>query len=185
MTTYTAIPNGDIDRDSPVTQPLLTLMRDNPIGIAEGAANAPRVFMRALEGLTAGDEARITPPNPGAVSVTGTPGPSVFTVAFLQYGVVRFKGTFAPASAGFTVRAIRYRGGAGASVVDSLAIASGATVEFVSDIPVLPGDQVDIRADFATGTHNVTVTGLQLCTNGEDYFPVSQFGNIVNSRSAL
>ena len=40
MTTYTAIPNGDIDQDSPVTQPLMTLLRDNPISIAEGGANA-------------------------------------------------------------------------------------------------------------------------------------------------
>ena len=41
MTTYTAIPNTDIDQDSPITQPLMTLLRDNPIAIAEGAANGP------------------------------------------------------------------------------------------------------------------------------------------------
>lgn len=43
MTTYTAIPNGNVDQDSPITQPLMTLMRDNPIAIAEGAAAAPVV----------------------------------------------------------------------------------------------------------------------------------------------
>lgn len=48
MTTYTAIPDGDIDQDSPVTQPLMTLMRDNPIAITEGAADAPRVTPGAL-----------------------------------------------------------------------------------------------------------------------------------------
>lgn len=37
MTTYTAIPNSDIDRDSPITEPLMTLLRDNPIAITEGA----------------------------------------------------------------------------------------------------------------------------------------------------
>lgn len=36
MTTYTTIPNTDIDQDSPITQPLMTALRDNPIAIAEG-----------------------------------------------------------------------------------------------------------------------------------------------------
>ena len=40
MPSYTAIPNSDIDASSPVTESLLTLMRDNPIAIAENAANS-------------------------------------------------------------------------------------------------------------------------------------------------
>lgn len=41
MTTFVAIPNGDIDQDSPVTQELFTALRDNPIAISEGATGAP------------------------------------------------------------------------------------------------------------------------------------------------
>jgi hypothetical protein len=41
MTSYVAIPNGDIDQDSPITQPLMTALRDNPIAIAEGDASVP------------------------------------------------------------------------------------------------------------------------------------------------
>jgi len=41
MTTYTAIPNSSVDTDSPVTQDLMTLLRDNPIAISEGASGAP------------------------------------------------------------------------------------------------------------------------------------------------
>lgn len=42
MTTpYTGLPNGDIDQDSPVTQELLTTLRDDPIAMAEGATGAP------------------------------------------------------------------------------------------------------------------------------------------------
>lgn len=48
MTTYTAIPNGDIDQDSPVNQTLMTLLRDNPIGMFEGATGAPRLEDAAL-----------------------------------------------------------------------------------------------------------------------------------------
>lgn len=48
MTTYTAIPNGDVDQDSPVTQTLMTLLRDNPIAIAEGATGAPKIELAAM-----------------------------------------------------------------------------------------------------------------------------------------
>lgn len=41
MTTYSAIPNSDIDQDSPVTVTLMTHVRDNPIAAAEGATDAP------------------------------------------------------------------------------------------------------------------------------------------------
>lgn len=41
MTTYTAIPGTDIDQDSPITQPLMTLLRDNPISIAEADSTVP------------------------------------------------------------------------------------------------------------------------------------------------
>ncbi|MEO1108256.1 MAG: hypothetical protein AAFX90_10070 [Pseudomonadota bacterium] len=49
MTTYTAIPNDDVDQDSPVNQTLMTLLRDNPIAITEGAAGAPRILDLALD----------------------------------------------------------------------------------------------------------------------------------------
>jgi len=48
MTTFTAIPNSDIDPDSPITTALMTLLRDNPLAIQEGDATAPDVAMAAL-----------------------------------------------------------------------------------------------------------------------------------------
>ncbi|MCP3946314.1 hypothetical protein [Herbaspirillum sp.] len=41
MTSYTTITNGEIDQDSPVTQPLMTAMRDNPLAVAESDPTAP------------------------------------------------------------------------------------------------------------------------------------------------
>lgn len=51
MTTYSTITDGQVDQDSPITQPLMTALRDNPIAIAEGAAGAPKIAesWRALE----------------------------------------------------------------------------------------------------------------------------------------
>lgn len=49
MTTYSTIANSDIDADSPVTTPLLTALRDNPIAITEGSAGAPNIQDAALD----------------------------------------------------------------------------------------------------------------------------------------
>lgn len=48
MTTYTAIANADIDADSPITTSLMTLLRDNPIAITEGASGAPTIATAAI-----------------------------------------------------------------------------------------------------------------------------------------
>jgi hypothetical protein len=41
MTTYLTIADTAIDQDSPVTETLLTSLRDNPIAIGEGSSGAP------------------------------------------------------------------------------------------------------------------------------------------------
>jgi len=43
MTTYTPILNAEVDAESPITDLLLTRLRDNPLAIGEGAASAPRI----------------------------------------------------------------------------------------------------------------------------------------------
>lgn len=53
MTTYTAIPNTDIDVDSPLTTSLFVALRDNPIALAEGDASAPRIEPKAISNITA------------------------------------------------------------------------------------------------------------------------------------
>jgi len=46
--TYTPILNAEVDAESPVTDLLLTRLRDNPIAIAAGNAGAPRVYGLAM-----------------------------------------------------------------------------------------------------------------------------------------
>jgi len=48
MTTYTAIIDSEIDTDSPVTESLMTRIRDNPIAISEGSAGAPKIQNAAI-----------------------------------------------------------------------------------------------------------------------------------------
>ena len=71
MTTYTAIANSAIDQDSPVTQPLMTALRDNPIAITEGASGAPRVQPEALAlYYVSGSATRSTSGSSAVVEVT-------------------------------------------------------------------------------------------------------------------
>ena len=43
MTKYTAIGNSEVDTDSPITESLITRLRDNPLAQFEGAAGAPKI----------------------------------------------------------------------------------------------------------------------------------------------
>lgn len=49
MATYTPIPDGNLDADSPVRDVDMLALRDNPIAIAEGASGAPRIEDAALD----------------------------------------------------------------------------------------------------------------------------------------
>ena len=49
MTTYTAIPDADLEPDKPFTSQKALLLRDNPIAIAEGASGAPRIQNAAMD----------------------------------------------------------------------------------------------------------------------------------------
>lgn len=59
MTIYTAIPDSDIDPESPGTTTLFTRLRDNPLAIREGDATAPKILNAALNSypfsIAAGD----------------------------------------------------------------------------------------------------------------------------------
>ena len=59
MTTYSPISNTELDQDSPITQPLMTALRDNPIAISEGATSAPIVATawHPYDAVTVGDGA--------------------------------------------------------------------------------------------------------------------------------
>jgi hypothetical protein len=59
MTTYAAIADSEIDAESPITDLLLSRLRDNPIAMAEGKAGAPR--FRGLAAMTPAQYADLFP----------------------------------------------------------------------------------------------------------------------------
>lgn len=54
MTTYTAIPNTQIEPEAPVTSELMTLLRDNPLSIAEDDSTAPKIKQHLRMSKTTG-----------------------------------------------------------------------------------------------------------------------------------
>lgn len=57
MTDYTTVTDSEIDQDSPITQPLLTALRDNPIAITEGASGAPKIQEAAMDSASVNQSA--------------------------------------------------------------------------------------------------------------------------------
>lgn len=48
MAIFTTIPNTDLDANSPLTEPLMLALRDNPIAIAQGDITAPNIASEAF-----------------------------------------------------------------------------------------------------------------------------------------
>lgn len=57
MTAYNDLADSKISVDAPITQEVLTAIRDNPIAITEGSSGAPKVVRNAYadDGVAAGD----------------------------------------------------------------------------------------------------------------------------------
>lgn len=160
MTTYTAITNGQIDQDSPITQPLMTAMRDNPIAITEGATGAPRIYGNSFAQLSdlpvltvsAADtyalSSMYTNVN-GSFSTNSTSFVTAVTMTVVQFtGSARFKGGHRSTNTGTTSYLKAYKNGV---EVGSWATNSTGTVTREVDISIVPGDVIrwDHRVNFS------------------------------------
>lgn len=164
MTSYTAIPNGDIDQDSPITQPLMTALRDNPIAMAEGDDPAPRILGEAA-GRDSSVAARRLPvatvaagsvaSSQGQGAVTGTISTTSLTnVVAYTYTIRSYSGTLR-----FSVTQTNSGGGGNAIaeiyknniLVQSYTRSPGTTVR-TNDVTVAVDDVIEWR-------HRITGAG--------------------------
>jgi len=164
MTTYTTITNAEIDQDSPITQPLLTALRDNPLAIAEGDPTGPGLSVLGFEPLTAGDVPRFTLlPTSGSESTNAT----VMTLILIQKGTARVK---------FDYRAA-FSGTVGYDItVDNVSIASGTTtstsyVSVSEDVTLTGGNTLRLLIDGSAAT--AQWQNPLVATSGAKIFPVN------------
>lgn len=175
MTTYTTIADGDIDQDSPITQPLMLAMRDNPLAIIDGSSGAPKIQLGAFSRVTAGPAIRAK--NDTVQSTVSTSYSEAYSFAFLQAGQIRV--TFLQNSTGGTVIVRRWIAG---SFLDVTFVATGGVnIARSTDVQVLPGTLIQVLHKSNSGSTS-TVSFIRFQTNGEDLWPGSSYqveGNII------
>jgi hypothetical protein len=118
MTAYTAIADSEIDTDSPITESLLTRIRNNPIAITEGSTGAPKIQTAAYQAGSV-DQAAI-----GAAAVgqgelkTTTASQSGAPAAGAAFTVTLTGGTYSWWNFQGTGRMFGWNGNSGAGVLD-------------------------------------------------------------------
>ena len=167
MTTYTTITNAEIDQDSPITQPLLTALRDNPLAIAEGDPTGPGLSVLGFEPLTAGDVPRYIN---AATSGTSNSDALVMDLTLIQKSSVRVKFGYRVFSAGTGAYRIE---------LDGVSIASGTTTStsFVSvseDVTLTGGNLLELYIDGSAAT--TLWQNPIIATSGGRIFPILTTG---------
>jgi hypothetical protein len=164
MADYTILDPNSFLQGQPITQAQGQALEENLRAVAEGAFNAPRLYLRALERLTAGDEIRS---RRDALQSVDTSEAVIHSFAFMQYGTIRARGELV---SGGNSRIIIYRTRSGTRT----AVTTGptGTAGFViSDVAVLPGDLVEICVNSPSGAGSGR--NGRFSTAGEDLWPGS------------
>jgi len=167
MTTYTTITNAEIDQDSPITQPLLTALRDNPLAIAEGDPTGPGLSVLGFEPLTAGDVSRfISLPASGFTSADTL----IMNLTLIQKSAVRVKFGYRVQTSG----TVGYR-----IELDGVSIASGTTTStsFVSvseDVTLTGGNLLELYIDGSAAA--AAWQNPIIATGGGRIFPILTTG---------
>lgn len=177
MTTYSTITNGQIDQDSPITQPLMTALRDNPTAIAEGATGAPRIYGNAAATLFEVPILTVSAANTHDIGLAE--GVTTGTLVYSGLGLVT----------AYTISIIRVTGSvrffanhqhSGGSGSSTLVIAkNGVDIAFwvttftgpqqrSADVSVVPGDQITwLHGRDPAAVSNSTVSGqMSKATDG-------------------
>lgn len=173
MTTYTPITNAEIDQDSPITQPLLTALRDNPLAIAEGDATGPGLSVLGFEPLTAGDVPRFIN---GSTSGFTSSDSLIMSLTLIQKSAVRVKFDYRMLTSGTSAYRIE---------LDGVSVASGTTtstsyVSVAEDITLTGGNRLALYIDGSASTNTQWQNPL-VATGGGRIFPFVETG--VNSIS--
>lgn len=135
MTTYTNIPDTDIDTESPLTVALMTALRNNPLAIQEGDPSAPRINGEAIQFDTIHGN-RLAPNTilagkygPASIAqsdiAASAIGQSQLKTATTS-GSITIDGALAPATGVYTLAGGTYSWWTGSSSVTSGHIAYGA-----------------------------------------------------------
>ena len=114
---------------------------ENTEAVAEGAPGAPRIALKSIERLVAGDSVRSQ-----QTSVISTDSNFTLGFDFIQIGTIRCKSLFVSGDTfGASVTVTRIRNGGSTVLYNDAAPLSGL------DVAVLPGDRIEILTTVSAG----------------------------------
>jgi hypothetical protein len=156
---YNPLDTDNLLAGEPLVEAEVLAFYENPIAIARGEDGAPRLYLRALEQLEAGDEIRSR--RDDGVSASDGATETSLQFGFMQNGTIRASFT-AASMTGATCSVIRRRNGSDATLASRTT--NGTTTV---DIPVLSGDSVIFQVT-AGALGSGAITNCRLSTNGQD-----------------
>lgn len=161
MADWTQIADATFDPDRPVLGSTHLAIVRNFEALAEGAAGAPRLYLRALEQLEGGTQIR-TRNDAGATAEDGETSVAL-SWGFLQSGTIRVS-LQKVGNVGFA-QVIRER-----NLSSDLVFSEDSSGTYTVDVDVLPGDGLIVQA-VAPLVGTTSVTNVRLQTNGQDLWP--------------
>lgn len=174
MADYTTPPWSQLVAGKPWTDEKAAAAFENPIAIAEGAPDAPRVRIGALQRLSPGSEVRLRSDDEYSSSSGGFTKLSYW---FLQAGTVRlyFEHKASTTNSNVYPSVVRVRDGI-ETVVASFASSTSYVARAV-DCAVLPGDRIDLRA-VTSSSYTIYLKNCRFQTAGEDLYPTPATTNV-------
>ena len=170
MSDYIGITEAQSNPFAPLTSELVKQLRDNPIAIAEGAAGAPRLYLRSLEQLEAGDQIRSRRDEEREFEGAAVENP-IYSFSFIQFGAIRVRYDVRVTSGSGTARVRRIRNGV-STVVNSFSVTNTSYTTVSVDVSVIAGDTILVTGE--AGAANVIVfRNLRFSTGGQDLWPGS------------
>jgi hypothetical protein len=179
MADWTDILNSEVDTDSPITEALMTALRDNPVAIAEGASGAPQmqtgayadgsVTLIKIGGITAGDY--IIGSNDAIAQTNNDTYEKLKEFYNPLSGVLRVYFELRTSNASYTAYGRIYINGA--AVGTERTTNSTSYVPFVEDLSVEYGDLIQLYAHKTTSAiHVANVQNFRL-ESGNPIIPVA------------
>ena len=163
MTDYTDIALSALLPGEPWTSGKALAVYENPIAIAEGAIDAPRILLTALERVTVGTTIRSR--NDTLVSVAASETATAHSFGFIQTGDVRVSYTMTAQNANAVGSVRRIRNGAATTLVTN-----NSTGTYTVDAAVLPGDLIEIRM-VVGGLSGGSLSNCRFQTGGANLWP--------------
>ena len=182
MADWTTLPNTAVGVGGLPSGTTVTALRDNPVAIAEGAAGAPRLYLRSLERLAAGDDIRIR--SDAIRSREENSFGTVLNFGVMQYGSFRLTFEHLATANSSEVQIIRFR----SEIETTLTTLSTSSTSYVSqtlDVDCLPGDLFRIRHRSTSSVSGISrIQNIRARNSGQDFWPSDVFGSLEGNRSA-